>query len=283
MNSVTLENTVCPLCERGAAARLVESFPPFDVKQCGVCTLLFLNPRLAENDMLARYAAPDYYHSETHGYSNYAAQERALRATYQSLLKRWHHQGLRGESLLELGCGWGFFLAEARPYFKRLWGADFGSQAVELAQTHADQVFTGGLDQIPTSVRFDTLALNQVIEHLYAPKPFLRDCLERLNPGGTLLMTTPDAGSFWRRGLGRRWPSFKIPEHVSFFTRQTLHRLLQETGWQQIRIFSYWHAFPWGLITQKWGGQAARWLESKLLWLPATCLGAVARKPGSPL
>jgi hypothetical protein len=104
-----------------------------------------------------------------------------------------------------------------------------------------------------------------------------------LRPGGALVLGTPDGGSAWRRLLGSRWPSYKVPEHVAFYDRRTLSRLFTDAGLRDVRPFEYPHAFPLALVWQRMGlGWLARRsgsFGSRALWLPATTLAVVGRRP----
>ena len=42
------------------------------------------------------------------------------------------------------------------------------------------------------------------------------------------IVATPDYDSWMRRTLGRRTVSFKIPEHVAYYTRETLARAVKD-------------------------------------------------------
>jgi len=164
--------------------------------------------------MLSPYLQDNYFSGVEQGYNNYAAQEPALRATFRRLLQTLAARGKTGEDLLEIGCGYGYLLDEARPYFKRRIGTDFSARAVEQARSRADQVYWGGIEAIREPERFDCAIATHVIEHVYHRQDFVSALLERLRPGGCLLIATPDMGSCWRKLMRSRWPSFKLPEHV---------------------------------------------------------------------
>ena len=96
---------------------------------------------------------------------------------------------------------------------------------------------------------------------------------------GSLVLAAPDAGSFWRRGMGRRWPSFKLPEHVLYFDRHTLGRLMAESGLVDLAPVPYPHAFPLPLVASKLGWRLPRTLQGINLWLPATTVAVIGTKP----
>lgn len=269
--------TPCPLC--GAREDTpVRAFDPFRVVRCGSCGLLFLNPRLHEDLMRAAYANEAYFEGGGLGYSGYEAQERTLRRTFARFLSTLQSEGMTGGRLLELGCAYGYFLDEARGYFEERVGTDFSERAVARAVELADRVYLGGLDALPEGEAFDCVVMVHVIEHIYDPVGLLRSLTSRLRPGGAVVLATPDGGSFWRRLMGRRWPFYKPPEHVSFFDRRTLPRLLEAAGLQPV-VLPYPSFFPLHLIGEKLGIGVPGWARELTVPLPATTVAAAGCRP----
>src|SRR6185369_11113317 len=180
----------------------------------------------------------------------------------------------------EVGCGHGFLLDEARPHFGRRVGTDYSPAAVRIASLRADAAYEGGADAaLGRGERFDCIIATHVIEHVYQPQRFTRALLAGLRPGGTLVLAAPDAGSAWRKLLGRRWPSFKLPEHVLYFDRATLARLLRDNGIAEPIEIPYPHAFPLPLVASKLGLRLPDALHRFHLWLPGTTVAMIGVKP----
>ncbi|BBU27668.1 hypothetical protein BTHE68_14020 [Burkholderia sp. THE68] len=279
MSALQYEIPDCPLCGSSQRARLYggETGNPYAVCACAQCGMAYLAPRATEQQVLALYQDDNYFGGEDgEGYESYSDQEEALRRTFRRLLSFLKSRGKTGGSLLEVGCGFGYLLDEARPFFERRSGTDFSRNAVESARRFADQVWLGGADAVPEGERFDCVIATHVIEHTYHPKEFLDALIGRLKPGGTLLLAAPDFGSFWRRLMGSRWPSFKYPEHVLYFDERTLSRLMKERGLDVVEEVPYPHAFPLPLIAAKFGLTVPQALNRYNMWLPATtvaCMG----------
>ncbi|MEZ5826575.1 MAG: hypothetical protein R3C97_18155, partial [Geminicoccaceae bacterium] len=109
----------------------------------------------------------------------------------------------------------------------------------------------------------------------YHPVPFLKAARQRLRANGHMVVAVPDMGSIWRRAMGRRWPSFKFPEHVTFFDASTLRDALARSGFSNIRPVAYPHAFPVSLIVRKLGLGWWRGMPDPAIWLPATTVAMV--------
>lgn len=248
--SSELESVACPVCGAGEST-LLHDLSPYRVVRCLSCAMSYLSPRLNELAMLRFYEDDKYFENGDVGYTSYRRQEMSLRYSFRRFLRELHRRKLDGGSLLEVGCGYGFLLDEAKPYFDDRVGIDF-SNAVKSASERADRVYQGDLDVIPDEERFDCIILVSVIEHVHRPVEYLRKLRERLRPGGKLVVATPDVDSIFRRLLGLRWPAFQvIPEHVAFYNRLTLSALMAKAGFSAITSLSYVRAYPANLIGEE--------------------------------
>ncbi|MFP8873310.1 MAG: class I SAM-dependent methyltransferase [Myxococcota bacterium] len=279
-SSGELERCGCPACGTQRPPRSRYTHGPFSVVRCGSCRLWYLSPRLSQDAIQAHYEAAGYFEGGDAGYSSYAHQERSLRLTFRRLLRRMKRRGWTGGTLLEIGCGYGYFLEEARGFFERRTGTEMAPEACERARRRADDIYPGGIDQVPATERFHCIVALQVIEHIYDPLDFVRALASRLEVGGTLVLSTPDMGSFWRALMGGRWASFKYPEHVAFYDSRTLPALMREAGLAELQRVPHPHAFPAGEVLAKLGfASARRWLPGSL-WVPATTLAFAGRRTG---
>jgi SAM-dependent methyltransferase len=229
--------------------------------------------------MQEAYRQSSYYEGGACGYADtsYTAQESALRATFKRLLHNLADRRLTGGTLLEVGCGYGYLLDEARAYFDRRAGTEFSLEGAEIARATGAEVFVGGIEQISTERKFDTVVAVQVIEHVYQPLTFVKQLVNHTQPGGHVIIATPDIGGALRKAMGRYWPSFKAPEHVGYFDFRTLSRLMEKAELSDIHQLPYPHAFPLGLITAKFGLNITSAPGCLKVWVPATTVAAYGR------
>jgi hypothetical protein len=107
---------------------------------------------------------------------------------------------------------------------------------------------------------FDAAAMLDVIEHLAEPAAMLSQLAAALRPGAALVVTTGDFGSVLARAMGRRWRLMTPPQHLWFFTRETLTMLLERHGFRVDSVSHPWKWVPVALIayqaTRRIGGQA---------------------------
>lgn len=224
--------------------------------------------------MRRRYQQDAYYAGE--GYDNYAEQSAALDLTYRLFVRSMRRRGLVGGRLLEVGCGFGHFLAACADAFAYRAGTEMSAAGTDRAATVADVVYQGGVDAVPNGETFDVVVAMQVVEHVYDPVSFVHALRDRLRPGGVLVLATPDAGGLLCRTTGRRWPSFKIPEHVTYFDERTLRELFSRAGFVPTRI-PLVHAFPMGLIFRRLGLRVPARLATLPILIPTTTLAVAGR------
>ena len=246
-----LEQVDCPLCG-SAERRLLHHFPPYDVVRCLSCQVHYLSPRLIASAMRRFYADDGYFDDGEIGYKSYLQQELSLRYSFRHFLTQLRKRGLTGGSLLEVGCGYGYFLDEARSDFQQRVGIDYSEAGVTRARRLADRVYLGDVDSIPAADQFDCIVMISVIEHVYAPVEFLKTLRAHLRPTGRLVIATPDVEGIYQKWLGRSWPAFQvIPEHVTFYNRTTLSLLMDRVGLRGIRPLPYVRAYPANLIVDE--------------------------------
>lgn len=272
------EEVPCLLCGATELARGGHREGPYRPVRCR-CGFWYLSPRLREEAMAATYRDDRYFEGEGLGYSSYLAQEPTLRRTFRRLLVELENRGMTGGSLLEVGCAYGIFLDEARGRFERREGTDFSEAAAARAREVADRVRLGGLEQLGPDDRFRVAACIHVIEHVYDPVAFVARLREHLEPGGWLVLATPDMGGFWRPLLGRRWPFYKMPEHVSYFDAASLRRLLEAGGYRDVRPLPYASYFALELVGEKLGLRLPRAVSRLHVRLPATTVAMAGRAP----
>lgn len=136
-----------------------------------------------------------------------------------------------GGQLLEVGCSTGEMLQAALGSFATI-GVEADQASSRVAISRGVSCFNGTLAEANfPDAYFDVAALYHVIEHVPSPRAEFGELHRIIKPGGWLVIETPDIASIWFRLLGARWRQF-IPDHIFFFTPQTIARMCEECGFE---------------------------------------------------
>jgi SAM-dependent methyltransferase len=211
------------------------------IRGCRACGLVQLNPLPAADALENLYHDPAYFesHQPGFGYGDYAGQEREYLATFGEDVRRIAGFLPAPASILDVGCGYGYFMQSAAAAGYDVWGTDLADRAVSAAKLRfPDTVFLGRLSEISEleARRFDAIFASHLIEHIPDPIPFVRDLAARLRPGGLVIFVTPNIRSLLARFSRSRWVSFKIPEHVTYYDPASIRRLMDTAGLETVAV-----------------------------------------------
>ncbi|WP_299873360.1 bifunctional 2-polyprenyl-6-hydroxyphenol methylase/3-demethylubiquinol 3-O-methyltransferase UbiG [uncultured Cocleimonas sp.] len=145
-----------------------------------------------------------------------------------------------GMRLLDLGCGNGKFLLQARSAGWDVVGVDFDQEAVDVACMQGLDVRLGGIDILdPRIEQFDVITLSHIIEHVHQPIDILKACNRLLKPGGFLWLDTPNSEAEGHRVFGANWRGLEPPRHLAIFSFESMNKTLKLSGFVNIEIQAY--------------------------------------------
>lgn len=247
----------CLSCNSHASYQFLYKKNDCVVRRCSVCGLGLAEP---QDFCPEKYYTVDYFKGAcADGYPDYPGSERVLRAEFSRVLRVLQKYCRPGGRLLEIGCAYGFFLKEAQ--------ASFEVHGIELAKGAVDACHRDGLCNVHQGIvdentlkcigSVDAIVMLDVIEHLSNPIDTLRHCSKILNPGGVILITTGDFGSFVARLTGHRWRLMTPPQHLWFFSQKSITNIATSLNLSIVDCTHPWKLVPMSLIQF----QLARMLE----------------------
>jgi len=239
----------CAVCGSVNSRPIIQKFG-FPIARCQKCGLVYANPRMPAEAILARYS-PDYFWNEylpAHNARDGVFKLEDFDAQYGALLKLIQTSaGGRGK-LLEIGTGAGFFLKAAQRAGWQTQGLELSAEAAAFARERLGltiaQLPAEQLGELPET--FDVVVMFEVIEHLFDPRRVLELIRQRLRPGGALVLSTPNFNALSRIALGNSWAVLTPGEHLYYFTRDSLQALLRAAGFSAVQFHNDFGG--WGTI-----------------------------------
>jgi 2-polyprenyl-3-methyl-5-hydroxy-6-metoxy-1,4-benzoquinol methylase len=113
-------------------------------------------------------------------------------------------------------------------------GCDINDEGLAWMREYGYDVVHMDAEHLESERRFDSIVAGELIEHIDNPGLFLAGCARLLEPGGRLVLSTPNPFSafysliFLKGGNGRPFH----PEHTGWFCGQTLSQRLERAGFQ---------------------------------------------------
>jgi hypothetical protein len=205
------------------------------ILRCSSCDYVFADLNLTDDDFFAIYRNNYFFGDE---YSNYPADRNVLQRNFtlrwnvlQTYLDPKQHQ-----SLVEIGCAYGFFLDLVRSEFREMKGFDVNEEAIKYAKEDLklDVACKDFLKAQIDGIKFDVACLWDTIEHLRAPHLYLEKLSKHMNSGSILAITTGDIESLNARVKKSRWRMIHPPSHAHYFSPRTLRKLLARYGFEVI-------------------------------------------------
>ncbi len=149
--------------------------------------------------------------------------------------------------ILDIGCatgGYGRAVKALKPDAYVV-GVEINPDLAQKARQYYDCVHLGSIENFcPTEAGFDLANCGDVLEHLYDPWTALRKFYSLLRPGGYFVSSIPNMGH-WSvllellHGNFHYVPSgLQCVSHIRWFTRQSINKLLEESGFEMEKIDS---------------------------------------------
>ncbi len=148
-------------------------------------------------------------------------------------------------SILDVG-----YAQHPNPYFASghtITGVDLNSPSVK---TNYDIELIGDATELATLVpgqKYDNIIAGEFIEHLENPYAFLRSLKKFLDPGGQLIISTPNPLSwpciFFEWTLSERF--YYTREHTYYFPPRWVRRILEKTGYSVSKVKGVGLLTPW--------------------------------------
>lgn len=233
----------CVACGAGGAS---EQFTKngFAYVRCGECGTLYQSPRPSvaayeafyQNSQSSEYWANVFFPAVAE-----ARRERIFRKRVDQLAQLCAERGVRVETLIDVGAGYGIFLEEWRARFPAT-----RAIAVEPSQSLAAECRRKGFEVIEAIAEKaqgcdalgDAVVCFEVLEHVHQPLDFVSVLARFVKPGGRLMVSTLGIDGFDIQTLWEKSNSISPPHHINFLSVKGFERLFERAGLVDVEVLT---------------------------------------------
>ena len=250
----------------------------FDIYICDNCGFMLTIDPPAKNEIEKYYDTADYIsHSDTKsGLTNIL-----FHSTRNLMLYCKKHivrqvTKLRSGSLLDIGCGTGYFAAFMKYGGWKVTGLEANKKARNFAREKFD---LDVVDEIEITEfqnsQFDCITLWHVFEHLHDPVKSLTIIQRLLKPGGVCIAAMPNCSSSDAQYYRQYWAAWDVPRHLWHFTPDTFRRLTGKAGFELAGIRTLpLDVFYISVLSEKYKGSKMHFIRGilKAIWFSIPAL-----------
>ncbi len=230
----------CPICNGQDFKNFIicedhtVSHESFVITQCANCDFLITNPRPSSNQI------GKYYHSE-----DYISHTNKSNSLINIIYKIARNFTLRGKlklinklntekSILDYGCGTGFFLDYCKKNNWKVTGIEPDENARKLATDNVGENIYPTLNTKEHPKKYDIITLWHVLEHVHNLTELLDDLKSILKKDGYLIIAVPNSASLDANIYKENWAAYDVPRHLYHFNQLTFNELIKYQGYKLV-------------------------------------------------
>ena len=156
---------------------------------------------------------------------------------YAMLARRY---GKRGARFLEVGSGMGHLTGQLEDTFETF-GCDINHWAVKKSKevVNKSQLQTASAQELPfRNDSFNVVIIKHIVEHLPDPKRAIEEIARVTEPGGTLILATPNLDSLLKPWKDDKWIGYQDPTHISLKRPSEWLDIIRSAGFSPLKVFS---------------------------------------------
>jgi 2-polyprenyl-3-methyl-5-hydroxy-6-metoxy-1,4-benzoquinol methylase len=198
------------------------------VSQCVSCGLIQL-----ENE-------PVSYYKEVIRAAAFSEEMRDFRVKqFEKFVDKY---SLHGKKVVEIGCGKGEFLSLMKQAGADAYGIEYSDESVDYCRKSdlkVEKLYLEGEDDKISGHPFDCFFIMNFFEHLPDPNATLKSLYNNLSDSGVGLIEVPNFDMIQKNNLFSEF----INDHLFYFTKDTLTRILELNGFEIIECKEVWYDY----------------------------------------
>ncbi len=223
-------HTKCLVCQSNRIKQMPKYYEEKGLVKCQKCGFVFMEKVPTVDEL------NDYYKTYSYASEQYLSPLTIL--SYNLLLDEFEKYR-KTNKILDVGCGRGFFLKQARERGWEVYGTEYSEKAIEICTSENIIMKKGALSADAFDFKdFDVITSFEVLEHINNPHEELQQIYQLLRKGGLFYCTTPNFNSLLRYYLKTDYNVIVYPEHLSYYTKKTLNKVVKKNGFKNIKFLS---------------------------------------------
>jgi 2-polyprenyl-3-methyl-5-hydroxy-6-metoxy-1,4-benzoquinol methylase len=200
----------------------------FGFIRCSKCSFVTINPYPTKKQLT------DFYLKE-YDYSYMNLNNKRVKKINENRLV-FLSKYLKKGNLLDIGCGTGLFLNQAKKHFD-VEGLEYSKYACDIAKNMFKlKVYNTDIESFDSDKKYDVVTSFHVLEHIRQPDLYLHDVKKIIKKKGHIYIIVPNINSFSFLFFGKYWEWLNPPKHLSYFNMKTLKLLLRKEGYDIVDI-----------------------------------------------
>lgn len=226
-------NVACPACCSNKSELWGEK-EGFTYCICEKCRTVYMSPRPSQALMHEFYKQSknyDFWNKYIFPASENVRRDKIFRPRAKKIIEYCKEFCVAGGTILEIGSAFGTFCESIteQDYFNRVIAVEPTPALAETCRKKGLEVFETPVESLDLPMGIADVVVNfEVIEHLFDPRSFIKQCVKYLRKGGLFICACPNIEALGTLVLKEKAKVIDH-EHVNYFNPRSIKLLFEES------------------------------------------------------
>jgi 2-polyprenyl-3-methyl-5-hydroxy-6-metoxy-1,4-benzoquinol methylase len=215
--------------------KIITTSNEYQIIDCEICKFIHIKPYPTMEDLTEIYQNEFYQNIKPNYIKKYEEELEYWKMIYHEKLEIIE-QHVKDRKILDIGCGAGFFLKEAKNRKWDVMGVEPSSMAANYAKKNGIKVIEKMFEKVEINEKFNAIHLDAVLEHSISPNKVLQKCHSILDDNGIIIVEVPNdfnpLQKIVEEAYGKREWWIAPSEHLNYFTFQSIINLIEANGFE---------------------------------------------------